>query len=266
MKNSLITFVLLTITQLLFAQQPPREILNGQIMADSLSVEGITITNKTTSRYAVSDKEGNFSVYAREKDTLMFSSMNFTSKMVILNASDFKMSLLRIKLETHVLELDEVIINRNSLTGDLVRDSKNIKVTQIDPKINMKDALATLYEADGVTTVYNKALEGPGTIVNNFQPDLVKIVKMFGLFKGKKKEEKIAFTSAKIFPEAVMAKLPESFFLDTLKLKKDEIGLFLSFCENDSRAQGLLYANKEFELVDFLISKKDEYLKSLKKK
>ncbi|MDR6966454.1 hypothetical protein J2X31_000447 [Flavobacterium arsenatis] len=266
MKNSTLTIVLLFISQLFFAQQLPREILHGQIIADSISVEGITITNKTTNRYSVSDNEGNFSLYAREKDTLVFSSMNYSSKSVVLNSSDLKMKVLKIKLESHITELDEVVIDPNSLTGDLDKDSKNIKVTQIDPKINMKDALATQYEADGITAVYNKAMEGPGAIAPLFQPDLIKIVKMFGLFKDKKEDKKIAYTSTKIFPEAVQEKLPESFFLDTLKLKKDQIGLFLAYCENDSRAQGLLYANKEFELVDFLISKKPEYIKSLEKK
>lgn len=266
MKNSTLTFVLLFVSQLFFAQQLPRELLYGQIIADSISVEGITITNKTTKRYALSDNDGNFSLLAREKDTLVFTSMNYSSKAVVLNSSDFKMKVLRIKLESQIMQLDEVVIDPNSLTGDLDKDSKNIKVTQIDPKINMKDALATQYEADGVTAVYNKAMDGAGIVLPSLQPDLIKIVKMFGLFKGKKKDEKIQYTSSKIFPEAVQDKLPESFFLDTLKLKKDQIGLFLAYCENDPRAQGLLYANKEFELVDFLIAKKPEYLKSLEKK
>lgn len=266
MKNSTLTIVLLFITQLFFAQQLPREILYGQIISDSISVEGITITNKTTNRYSVSDNEGNFSLYAREKDTLVFSSMNYSSKMVVLNSSDFKMKVLKIKLESHVMELDEVVIDPNSLTGDLDKDGKNIKVTQIDMKINLKEALNQEFEADGQTSATNTAIRGPGHIETLYQPDLIKIVKMFGLFKGKKEDKKVAYTSTKIFPEAVQDKLPESFFLDTLKLKKDQIGLFLAYCENDPRAQGLLYANKEFELVDFLISKKPEYLKSLEKK
>lgn len=266
MKNSLLTIAFLFISQLFFAQQLPREILYGQIISDSITVEGITITNKTTNRYSVSDVEGNFSLLAREKDTLVFTSMNYSSRMVVLNSSDFKMKVLRIKLESHIMELDEVIIDPNSLTGDLEKDSKNIKVTQINADINKKDALEAQYEADGKTSVYNKALEGPGTINTLYQPDLIKIVKMFGLFKDKKGEKKIEYTSSKIFPEAVQEKLPESFFLDTLKLKKDQIGLFLAYCENDPRAQGLLYANKEFDLVDFLISKKPEYIKSLEKK
>ncbi|RZK12013.1 MAG: hypothetical protein EOO46_04730 [Flavobacterium sp.] len=266
MKNSTLTIVLLLVSQLFFAQQLPREILYGQIISDSISVEGITITNKTTKRYSVSDNLGNFSLHAREKDTLVFSSMNYSSKMVVLNSSDFKMKVLIIKLESHIMELDEVVIDPNSLTGDLDKDGKNIKVTQVDMKINMKDALNQEFEADGQTSALNTAVRGPGHIETLFQPDLIKIVKMFGLFKGKKEDKKVTFTSSKIFPEAVQEKLPESFFLDTLKLKKDQIGLFLAYCENDSRAQGLLYANKEFELVDFLISKKPEYIKSLEKK
>ena len=164
------------------------------------------------------------------------------------------------------MELDEVVIDPNSLTGDLDKDSKNIKVTQIKSDINKKDALAQQFEADKQTSVLNTSMRGPGHVETLYQPDLIKIVQMFGLFKGKKEDKKGAFTSTKIFPEAVQEKLPESFFLDTLKLKKDQIGLFLAYCENDPRAQGLLYANKEFELVDFLISKKPEYIKSLEKK
>lgn len=266
MKNSIATIVFLFISQLLSAQQLPREILYVQIIADSISVEGITITNRTTHRYSVSDSEGRFSLYAREKDTLVFSSMNYSSRMVILNASDLKMKVLGIKLESHITELDEVIINPNSLTGDLEKDNKNIKVTQLKSGINAKDAISQEFEADLQTSVNNTAMRGPGHIETLYQPDLIKIVKMFGLFKGKKEDKKIQYASSKIFQEAVQEKLSESFFLDTLKLKKDQIGLFLAFCENDPRAQGLLYANKEFELVDFLISKKPEYLKSLEKK
>jgi len=266
MKNSILTIAFLFISQLFFAQQLPREILYGQIVADSISVDGITITNKTTKRYSISDNEGNFSLHAREKDTLVFTSMNYSSKMVVLNASDFKMKVLRIKLESHIMQLDEVIIDPNSLTGDLEKDNQNIKVTQIQHNINIKDALVQEFEADKQTSVKNTAIRGPGQIETLYQPDLIKIVQMFGLFKGKKEDKKVAFTSSKIFPDAVREKLPESFFLDTLKLKKDQIGLFLAYCENDSRAQGLLYANKEFELVDFLISKKPEYIKSLEKK
>lgn len=266
MKNSTLAFVLLFVSQLFFAQQLPRELLYGQIVSDSIAIDGITITNKTTNRYSVSDSEGNFSLLAREKDTLVFASMNYSSKMVVLNSSDFKMKVLKIKLESHIMQLDEVIINPNSLTGDLDKDGKNIKVKQIDSKINMKDALVQEFEADAQTSALNTAIRGPGHIETLYQPDLVKIVKMFGLFDGKKKDKKVEYTSSKIFPEAVQEKFSEGFFLDTLKLKKDQIGLFLAFCENDPRAQGLLYANKEFELVDFLISKKPEYLKSLEKK
>lgn len=266
MKNNAFMLVLFLVSNVFFAQQLPREILYGQILADSMTIEGVTITNKTSKKYTVSDTEGNFVIYARAKDTLVFSSLNYASQRFVLNESDLKMKVLRIKLQSHALELDEVIIDPNSLTGNLEKDNANIKVTQLNPNINLKDALVQEFEADGQSSVNNTAMRGPGHVETLFQPDLIKIVKMFGLFKGKKKDKKVQYTSSKIFPEAVQEKLSEGFFLDILKLKKDQIGLFLAFCENDPRAQGLLYANREFELVDFLISKKPEYLKSLEKK
>ena len=49
------------------------------------------------------------------------------------------------------------------------------------------------------------------------------------------------------------------FFTNTLKLKSNEVGLFLDYCENDPKSKTLLQEKDEFMLIDFLITKNEEF-------
>ena len=48
-------------------------------------------------------------------------------------------------------------------------------------------------------------------------------------------------------------------FNEALKLKEDEIGLFLIYCENDPKSKALLKPEAEFELIEFLVVKNEEF-------
>jgi hypothetical protein len=82
--------------------------------------------------------------------------------------------------------------------------------------------------------------------------DILKILKI-------NNPERRDFISPKNFTEMIMNKIWYTFFTNTLQLKDDEIGLFLIFCENDSKSKALLKSGLEFELMDFLISKNREF-------
>lgn len=256
MKTKLL-FLLLFLAQFGFSQQNPREILNGQIVTDSISPDNVRIVNRTNNTFAISDALGMFHIYAREKDTLVFSSQSLDSKILVLTEVDFKVKLFRVKLDVFVNALDEVVISPYALTGDLEKDQENIKIAGT-PKIDVGTALNTLYEDDEQSSPDNKLM--PGYLDTRYMVDFIKIGKM--LFKRKKEHKPIEFTSNKIFAEAVQQNLPDSFFRDTLKLDKNEVGLFLSYCENDPKARPLLNPKRKFELIDFLISKNKEYKQS----
>ncbi|MDZ4330335.1 MAG: hypothetical protein U0945_07105, partial [Flavobacterium sp.] len=61
------------------------------------------------------------------------------------------------------------------------------------------------------------------------------------------------------FSDVVSKGIDNYFFTNTLKLKKEEIGLFLDYCENDSKSKSLLKQEDEFLLIDFLITKNEEF-------
>ena len=187
------------------------------------------------------------------------ASSVFKSKKLVLNENDFKVIVLKIKLEEFINELDEVIVTPSTLSGDLEKDAKNIKVTDKQSAFNGKEIADMQMEKDFQSTQFNTAM--PSDLSIPYGMDFVKIGKMVGKLFGKEKskEKPVVFTSDKNFQAAVKDKFTYHFFTETLELKHDEIGLFLNYCDADPNVRKLLATNKEIDLIDFLISKSKEY-------
>ena len=88
MKNKLLVLLLLFISLTSFSQFIQREVIKGQIISESHVDENVTVFNISSNKGAVSDQFGYFSIYARPKDTLVFSSVVFKSKHLVLEETD----------------------------------------------------------------------------------------------------------------------------------------------------------------------------------
>jgi hypothetical protein len=247
-----------------FAQITTREIINGKIVADSLAIEGVTIFNKTSNKGAVSDSEGFFSLFARPNDTLIFSNVAFSSRALVLDDFDFKVKVVKVELKTKINELDEVVVSPYSLTGDLMKDTNNLKVVMIDPKTKDLNIMNQEMNPDFYSTTENIAMLNDGTI--KYGVDFTKVGKLLKktIFKSDKKdktEHNTKYFQDKIVPQILKEKFSYHFFHETLKLKDNEIALFLNFCESDPKIKTLLVPNKEIDLIDFLIEKNKEFKK-----
>ena len=117
MKSKLLFFALL-VSSGLIAQELPREMMKGQLISASVSLDDILITNKTAKTATISANNGAFQINVRVNDTLVFSGFNFPRQLLILNEADLQFSVLKIKVESQPTNLDEVIINPNALSGD----------------------------------------------------------------------------------------------------------------------------------------------------
>lgn len=263
MKN-LILISLLLFSFFSNAQITSREIINGRIVADSLAIENVTIFNKSSNKGAVSDSNGFFSLFARPNDTLVFSNIAFTSRALVLDEFDFKLKVVKIELKSKVNELEEVIVSPYSLTGDLMKDTNNLKVVMIDPKTKELNIMNQEMDADFYSTTENIAMLNDGTIKYGF--DFVKVGKLLKstIFKSDykdKSEHNEKYFQDKIVPEILKEKFSYSFFNETLQLKNNEIALFLDFCESDPKIKTLLSTKDEIHLIEFLINKNNEFKK-----
>ena len=259
MKTKTLFFFILLFVSNSFGQIVPREILRGQVVSDSIEIERVTIFNISSNKGAVSDDLGYFTLYARPTDTLIFSSVIIKPTKLILTELDFAVKIMKVKLNVSVNELDEVIVSPYSLSGDLAKDNKNLKVTMINPEINNLEIKDLMLEGDQYSSPKNRTMPPDGSM--EYAMDLKRIGKSIYNFFAKEKPKEANYTTDQYFQDVVKEKFTYHFFTETLGLKQDEIGLFLNYCENDSSVKKLLAPNKEIELIDFLISKSETFKK-----
>ncbi len=191
------------------------------------------------------DPYGSFSVLAKVNDTLVFSSLAFKSKKIVLSEGDFIGAKLIVKLDVFTNELAEV----------LIRAKKELNPIQG----NTQKYVDLKYFEDEKSSPKNRLMPPNGTIENGM--DFVRIYKdVLGVLRAKN-PQKTDFYKETSFSEVVMNKVNYSFFSNTLHLKDDEIKLFLIYCENDSKSRVFMQPSEEFRLMDFLITKNEEYKK-----
>lgn len=238
--------------------QNERQLLRGQLIADSIKVERITVLNVTSNIKAISDNNGHFTIYAMPKDTLYFSSVTFRPAMLILKKEHFENEKLEIRLEVNVTVLDEVVII--PLTGDLKRDSNKKKTLQITSGLDSGNIIKNTYPKEKAPV--NKALYQESQLQG---VDFVQIYRM--IFKKKEKEDTgEQYLKGGTFADAVKERYTHHFFTKTLKIPHDEIGLFLNYCDKGRETYLLLNPDKEFQLTDYLVAKAAEYKGEVKEK
>ena len=102
--------------------------LEGKV-TNAFDIEGIHILNKTSKYNTVTNEFGEFVIRIQVLDTIIFSSIKYQIKELIITEDIYHKKKININLNELVNELDEVLIG-NTLTGDLFRDLKNIKVEE----------------------------------------------------------------------------------------------------------------------------------------
>ncbi len=245
MKTKVTVLFFLFLMQFSFGQIGARKTIEGQVRNDLVPVENVIVFNVNSNVGTVVDPYGSFSVLAKVNDTLVFSSLAFKSKKIVLSEGDFIGAKLIVKLDVFTNELAEV----------LIRAKKELNPIQG----NTQKYVDLKYFDDEKSSPKNRLMPPNGTIENAM--DFVRIYKdVLGVLRAKN-PQKTDFYKETSFSEVVMNKVNYSFFSNTLHLKDDEIKLFLIYCENDSKSRVFMQPSEEFRLMDFLITKNEEYKK-----
>ena len=243
MNSNLLIVILILAGQCCLGQTQVRKPLHGQVVNDSIAVENgyvFNLNSKTTSFIGV---DGFFELLAMPKDTLLITSLALKPKKMVLVDFDFKEKLYVVKTELFNNQLNEVIVNK--------------KVT---PKIAGSQEIVDMeFFDDAQSSPLNRTMPYYG-IENG--ADLVRISKMVvGLFQ-KKNGEKQAVVD-EIFMDKIQRDFKPEFFKKTLKLLPGEVNLFLVYCNTDDSAKKVLRSNDKFQMMDFLITKNQEFQKLL---
>lgn len=154
LKNIIFYCFFLAISHSVFSQTSDRKILKGKVTAYTSYLDGIYVLNLSSKKETVTKEGGYFSILAKAGDSVMFSSIEFKGKTIVVDTANFGKELLFVKLETMINQLDEVMVvqYKNINAYDLGIIPKPAKVytpaerkfrtaTGLDPKVGLSSSL-----------------------------------------------------------------------------------------------------------------------------
>ncbi|HRZ74595.1 MAG TPA: hypothetical protein P5335_06670, partial [Flavobacterium sp.] len=78
------------------AQDIAEKVINGTIICDSSSVEGVHVLNLVNEKSTVTDRNGHFSIEAKQGDLLVFSAVHLNYWRKSVKENDFKTGFLEV--------------------------------------------------------------------------------------------------------------------------------------------------------------------------
>ncbi|SDX31221.1 hypothetical protein SAMN05444411_104182 [Lutibacter oricola] len=260
MKTTTNLFVFIFITLKCFSQTIPEQI-EGKIIGGNKTISDVHIVNLSSGFGAVSNEKGDFKIFAKLNDTLLFSSLQFERKKIGISKKQYTSKKIIIELIPTVTQLDEVFIQglSGNLTVDIMRTPD-----EVEPKSNffyhpsmLKKRSFSSYNKDFSSAPSSIALTDPtmaggGGAGGGFgitDKRYEKAKKLKALLKKKKK-----------FSHTLVRAFGEHFFTNDLKISKDSINLFLTYCE--PRNLITLYDNnKKLTVIEILVEESKNFKK-----
>lgn len=244
MKKFYSILLLLFTTISLVAQQDGRILLRGTVLYRSNNVPNENVVNITTEKATVTNENGEFEIYVKEGDELVFSAVNYRIESVIVDQKILTNRRLVVEVTEKVTELQEVVVSPEDQDAFIKLQEEKFK--RID------------YEQDASTEVVNTALPQSLTGIQNGL-NFVNIFK--AIFKSNKEKEDPSESQIKM-SEVLRQVYEDDFFVKDLKVPSNEIENFLTYVDTQMPAKTLLKKDNEFELIEFLVNQSKAYLNS----
>jgi len=225
----LLTFFLFSISGC-FAQTQKNK--KGKVLSENFPLQGIEVLNLNSKKTTKTDTNGEFSIAVEVKDSLMFISKNYHYKKICTKKEDLSNNNLVINLTRKPEELEEVVVIKK----------KAFPMIKFDKNIANQLTLEKAARNPKPYGVYD------GTIENG-------IGVAIPLGGSRKKIHQIDFK------ELVKENTDEKYYAEILKLKPEEIGLFIEFCDADSKSKEILKHPNPLKLMNFLLEKNSELKK-----
>ncbi|WP_037315303.1 hypothetical protein [Salegentibacter sp. Hel_I_6] len=253
-----IKFLLLAIFLIsgsIFSQE--KKILTGQILTEEPLKSSIHIINVTSKKGSVSELSGYFSVEVNPGDSLLFSSVQYKNKTLIVDEKVLEEINFKIKLSEDLTELDEVKLHK--LSGNLANDISGIKIFN---KFDLNAPMRRKPPPSQVERQLYTATTGPGGSRLSVLGILTGTMPLDPIINGisgrtallKKRREKYEF---KVNVEKAVYLISEETFTEDFKIPQNEIMNFAYYCAENYDLEILL--DDPLELYEFFKSKALEF-------
>ena len=237
MKNTVFLWFLLLLSELVFGQE--RKPIIGQLLYKNTKVVAANVVNNTAQINTITDSDGMFEIDVAIGDEIIFSSVQYQIRAVKVTPEIMKKNRMVVSVEENIRELREVVVTTEDVERFL--DLKEEEFKGFD------------YERDKSSKLVNRAVRDQ-VLTNGL--DFVNIAKLFAkAFAGKTQEEKLRMKPSEVLPLV----FEDSFFVNDLQLKNDEVIGFLDYIDGQMKTSALLKKEKQFQLIDYLINMSEKY-------
>ena len=238
-------------------------------MSNNNNLENIHVINKTGKRATITDKNGRFTIPAKQQDTLAFSSIQHQRKEVIVLSSDIGSKSIVVVLEEQINELDEVVVGK-VLTGDLLSDIRNVEGEAPIDFYNVGIPGYTGKPATQSERRLDEANTGPGGRKLKWYSPLtgsIPLNPIINAISGRTKmlKSRVEIEDKDMLLNTIKFRWSEDFF-STNPLDESLRADFFYFCAEDENFLIHCKNQSDFKILVFLKKKYAQYLKNTKLK
>jgi hypothetical protein len=248
-KNKIVLFCLLLSIVNVGAQEFFSKEVKGQVSSADGDVEATHVLNISTDKASITDAEGYFKIAASLYDTIIFSSVQYEKKVIIVTSEILKSKSLFITLEEEVNELDEIVMRPYNLSGDLSRDMHSRSLVTAGT-LGLPNAYVE--KKSKSERAFHSATDG-GRIISP--------TAFINMLTGRKKElrERVNREKAYARTERVRDFYSESSFKKDMNIDSGKIDDFMYYCEVDTRFQAIVDTHDKIKIWEFMVRKSKIY-------
>ncbi|MFL2604407.1 MAG: hypothetical protein ACJ0PP_05690 [Flavobacteriaceae bacterium] len=214
-----------------------RKSIKGQLLYKNTKVIAANVINNTSQMNTITDSDGFFEIDVALGDEIIFSSVQYRIKSVIITDDILKKNRLVVSVNDNINELKEVVVTTEDVEKFL--DLKEEEFKGFD------------YEEDKSSKLINRAASNR-QLSNGI--DFVNIARLLArAIKNKTPEEQL-----KMKPSEILTLVFEPiFFEEDLGIQRSQINIFLEYIDKKMKTSKLLKKDKEFELIDYLVDQSE---------
>lgn len=214
----------------------------GKVISGNIPLSNVEIINSTEKSVAKSDDKGEFQINAKLNDEIIIFLTGYL-KMNLIVTNEHLNTFNKIILEKNTIELDEVEITKTEKLK-VLNDYKSLKMAKISKQQSQPK----------VVGVYTGEFQNG---IDFVEIGSILINQVSKIFKNKDKSDNKLNQVG--FRNRIQNEFSNDLLVSKLKLKEDEIDLFLSFCELDTKIKSFNDKTSSIELFDFLVTKRLEF-------
>ncbi|PWB24932.1 hypothetical protein [Flavobacterium sp. HTF] len=233
MKVKLLTTISFFTYQLSISQT--EKLLHGKVLSNKASLNKVEVINKTAKTSTRTNELGEFSILAKEKDSLLFFSKDYFFTRLKVTSENLKNNNLVVNMIIKAEELDEVVVT-------------SMKFQKIK------------FDAEAVNDINNRKTANDLTRYTGVSDGRIRYSANMNIPLGSSHPKQKHEIDDRFKKHATAYCTPD-FFSKNLNLNADQKELFLEFCDADPKSKTLLDHPNVLATMDFLYTKNEEFKK-----